>query len=217
MTALVVVGAGGFGRETLDVVEAINRAAAAPTYYVLGVVDDAPSDLALARLAARGAAHLGSIAAWLATRPSADYLIGIGDPATRRTLDEALSAAGLRAATAVHPNAVVGSLCSFGEGTVICAGVQVSTNVHLGRHVHVNPNATIGHDAVIEDFVSINPGATISGDCRLESETYVGSSAVILQGLRTGRSSIIGAAACVIRDVQPRLTLVGVPAKAMTR
>jgi sugar O-acyltransferase (sialic acid O-acetyltransferase NeuD family) len=212
-TQLVVIGAGGFGRETLDVIEAINRSGATVAFEVLGVLDDAPNDVALKRLAARGVSYLGTISAWLACRPSADYVVGVGDPPTRRRLDEQLSAAGLYAATLVHPQAIIGSECLFGAGTVICAGVHVSTNVHLGRHVHLNPNATIGHDSLLEDFVSVNPCATISGDCLLETETYVGSSAVILQGLRTGRSSTVGAAACVVRDVPAHLTVVGVPAK----
>ena len=53
---LAIVGAGGHGREVLDVVEAIDREA--PTYEVVGVVAD-HADVEL--LARRGAAHLGSV------------------------------------------------------------------------------------------------------------------------------------------------------------
>lgn len=215
-TAVVVVGAGGFGRETLDVVAAVNRDGQAEQLDLLGVLDAAPSDHAIDQLGALGVTYLGTVESWLADGQSASFLIGVGDPASRRRLDAQMSAAGLSAATVVHPDAVVGSLCRIGAGTIICAGVQVSTNVHLGRHVHLNPAATIGHDSVVEDFVSINPSATISGDCRLETETYVGSSAVILQGLRTGRGSVIGAAACVVRDVAPGQTAIGVPARAVS-
>lgn len=215
-TAVVVIGAGGFGRETLDVVAAINGARAVPAFDVVGVVDDAPQRIFLERLAVRDVRYLGTIASWLATGPSADYLIGIGAPAARRRIDRDLSAAGLTPAIAIHPSAVLGSVGTVGVGTVVCAGVQISTNVRLGRHAHVNPNATIGHDCVLEDFVSINPNATVSGDCHLETETYVGSSAVILQGLRTGRAATIGAAACVVRDVPAGCTVVGVPARVVS-
>lgn len=212
---LVVVGAGGFGRETLDVLEAVNRSHSAAAFSVRGVLDDAPQEIVLDRLAARGIGYLGTIAGWLATGSAAQYLIAVGAPAARRRIDQELSAAGLEPATVIHPSAVIGSVGSVGAGTVVCAGVQISTNVRLGRHAHVNPNATIGHDCVLEDFVSINPNATVSGDCHLETETYVGSSAVILQGLRTGRAATIGAAACVVRDVPPGCTVVGVPARVV--
>jgi len=211
-TAVVVVGAGGFGRETLDVLEAINRSGHSPSFAIVGVVDDAPQEILLKRLADRGVAYLGSIDNWIAAGSPATYLIGVGAPGSRRRIDTALTAAGFTAATAIHPSAVIGSMGSVGDGTVVCAGAQISTNVVLGRHTHINPNATIGHDSVLEDFVSINPNATVSGECHLETETYVGSSAVILQGRRTGRGATIGAAACVIRDVPAMSTVVGVPA-----
>ena len=53
----------------------------------------------------------------------------------------------------------------------------------LGRHVHVNPNATIGHDAVLGAFVSVNPGAVVSGEVVVGEGTLLGASSTILQGL----------------------------------
>jgi sugar O-acyltransferase (sialic acid O-acetyltransferase NeuD family) len=213
---LVIIGAGGFGRETLDVVEAINAALREPAYDLLGFVDDDPSEVALKRLASRGASYLGDVASLVAGPVRADYVIGVNDPATRRRLDEALTRSGRHPATVVHPSAILGPGDEIGEGSVICAGAVMSNHVVLGRHVHVNPNATIGHDAVLGDFVSVNPAAIVSGDCLLEDETYVGSGAVILQGLHVGRGAVIGAAACVTRDVPADLTIVGVPARAVS-
>ena len=211
-TPLVVIGAGGFGREVLDVVEAINALATGPRFDLLGVLDDSVGETFLERLVDRGISYLGTTAAWLAAAPEAQYLIGIGNPQIRRRIDVVLSKQGLRPAVALHPTAGVGSRCAIGAGTVVCGGAQISTNVRLGRHVHINPSATIGHDSVLEDFVSINPSATISGACWLENEAYIGSSSVVLQGLRVGAGAIVGAAACVVRDVRPAVTVVGVPA-----
>ena len=80
---IIIVGAGGFGRETLDVIHAINAAAAEPVWNVLGVVDDGPSPVHGARLASRGIPHLGGIDALRPLLPSARYVIGIGSPAVR--------------------------------------------------------------------------------------------------------------------------------------
>ncbi|WP_431218689.1 acetyltransferase [Leifsonia xyli] len=166
MTAVVVIGAGGFGREALDVLEAAERADPG-RFTILGVVDDAPSDAALARLADRSIPYLGALDDWLASAPDAGYVIGVGSPAARERIELRLEAAGPHPVTVVHPQAVIGSRVRIGEGSVICGGVQVSTNVGLGRAVHLNPGAVIGHDAELSDFVSVNPGAIVSGEVRV--------------------------------------------------
>lgn len=211
--SLVVVGAGGFGRETLDVVEALGETAGTPPFELLGVLDDAPRPENLARLEALGAAYLGTVSAWLATGETAAFVVAIGSPAVRATVAARLEEAGLAAATLVHPRAGLGRATTLAPGTVVCAGAQISTNVTLGRHVHVNPNATIGHDSTLADHVSINPGAIVSGDVVVEEGVLVGAGAVILQGLAVGAGSLVGAAACVVRDVPPGATVKGVPAR----
>jgi hypothetical protein len=209
---LVVIGAGGFGREALDVVEAVNRASESPVFLVLGVLDDAPNQSNIERLACRGVTYLGAVDAWLADGNEAAIALGVGSPTIRERLHGRLSARGVEFATVVHPSATCGSSVLLGSGSILCAGAQVSTNVDLGRHVHVNPNATVGHDAIIGDFVSINPGAIVSGDCRIERGTLVGAGAVVLQGRTVGQQSVVGAAACVVEDVAGGVTVVGVPA-----
>ena len=130
-------------------------------------------------------------------------------------LAEKCDAAGLDAATLVHPSVTRGSRVTVGAGTVLCAGVRLTTNIAIGRHVHVNLNATIGHDSVIEDYVSLNPLASISGDCVLETGVLVGVAGVVLNGLRIGRDAVVGGAACAVKDVDAGTTVVGVPARPL--
>lgn len=207
----MVVGVGGFGRETLDVLEAVGQMS--PTWHLLGVLDDAPAETDLERIYARGMRFLGSTQAWLDGGNEASYVVGVGAPATRRSIAERFELAGLTAATLIHPRAQAGTSTRIGLGSVVCAGAVISTNVTIGRHVHLNPNSTIGHDTELGDFVSINPGAVISGDCRVEHESLVGASGTVLQGLVVGQGAIVGASACVVRDVPPRTTVKGVPAR----
>lgn len=209
---VMVVGASGFGRECLDVLEAMKSAG--EQIDICGVIDDSPSERNLARLAQRGIAYLGTTENWL-TKAETDirFLVGIGNPQIRRRLAELLEGRGLTAFTAVHPSAGVGSRAQLQAGVVVCGGAQISTNVRLGRHAHVNPSAVIGHDSVLDDFVSVNPAAVISGEVAVGRETLIGAGAVVLQGLVVGAGTVVGAAACVTKDLPAGAVAVGIPAR----
>lgn len=203
---VVVVGAGGMGREAVDVARAAG-------VRVVGVVDDAPSAIDLGRLARLHVPFLGPVDSWLVHAGTTPWVVGVGSPEVRRRLAGRLDGARGRPAVLVHPAATVGSDSHLGPGSVVCAGARVSTGVRAGRHAHVCPGATLGHDAELADFVSVNPGALVSGSVQIGEAVLVGAGAVVLQGLSVGPESVVGASACVVRDVAPGLVVRGVPAR----
>jgi len=204
---LVIVGAGGFGREVLDVVEAMNAAGAALDF--VGFVDDGDVDEAV--VARRSAQVIGGSGLLRAT--SDRLTIGIGAPAVRRHLAERLDPSRERSVVLCHPAATVGGDVELGAGTVVTAGARVTTNVRLGRHVHLNLNSTVGHDCFIDNYVSVFPGATISGSVRIGEGATIGTGANVLPGVSIGEGAVVGAGAVVTRDVAPGTTVVGSPAK----
>lgn len=209
---LVVVGAGGHGRELLDVVEAV-LVAEPGRWDLRGVVDDDPGPLPL--LQRRGIAHLGPVAA-LAEHDVA-YALGVGDGAQRRALDERITEWGRTPATLVHPAASVGSDVHLGPGTLLAAGARLTTNVRTGRHVHLNVNATASHDCRLGDHVTCNPGAVLAGAVTVGDASTIGAGAVVRQGTTIGAGATVGAGAAVVADVDPGTTVVGVPARPLAR
>ena len=209
---IVVIGAGGFGREVHDVIVAVNAASAEPVWHFLGFVDDGTPDQQL--LGRRNARHLGGTNE-LPSMGGASYVIGVGNPVARRRLAEQADAAGLRAATLVHPSATMGLDVEVGEGSIICSHVSITTNVRIGRHVHLDQNVAIGHDTTLRDFSRVNPGATVSGNVTLDEDVTMGTNSTAIQGLRIGRGATVGAGAAVIRDLPPGVVAVGVPARPL--
>lgn len=209
MRQLAIIGAGGFGREVLDVVEAVN--AAREEWSFVGFFDDGAPDEG--RLAARNVQHLGGTERIASL--DAYYSIGIGTGLVRQRLDEQLRQAGRPSAVLVHPSATCGGVVALGDGAIVTAGVRITTNVSLGRHVHVNINSTIGHDCQIGDYVTINPGVNVSGEVTIGKRVMLGTGSAVLQGLSLGDDCIVGAGAVVTRDVPSGATVVGVPAKPL--
>lgn len=153
MRDVVIVGCGGFGREVHDVIDAINRVE--PTWNVLGYLDDAPDHTTVTLVERRGSTVLGPVHEYLSAGSSTTYAIGIGSPQVGKVIDGQFLDQAWEAATLVHPSASLGAEVTIGEGSIICAGVRVTTNVRLGRSVHLNLNVTVGHDTVLNDYAAV--------------------------------------------------------------
>jgi sugar O-acyltransferase (sialic acid O-acetyltransferase NeuD family) len=205
-TALVIVGAGGHGRETLDVVEACN--AMSPTYDFMGFC---ARDADPALMARRHATVLGDVD--VLRDLDASYVIGIGTSGTRRDLDARITGFGRDAVTLVHPAASLGSDLRLAPGVILAAGARATTNVTLGRHTHLNVNAVVSHDCEVGDYVTLSPGVLINGNVTLGEGVFLGTGAVVLPGRSIGAWATIGAGAVVTEDVASGRTAVGVPAR----
>jgi sugar O-acyltransferase (sialic acid O-acetyltransferase NeuD family) len=211
MQQVVILGAGGFAREVLDIFHALNSVE--PAYEVLGFIDEDPRKKGQ-RL--NGSPVLGGFDSLSSLDRSRIHAIcGVGDTAGRRRFVEKAAPHGLQFCNVVHPDAVLTPFITLGTGVVITAGCILTNQITIGNHVHLNLDCTIGHDCVIDDFVTIAPGAHISGNVRIAAGCDIGTGTAIIQGIKVGEWSIIGAGSVVVEDIPPNVTVVGVPAKVI--
>jgi sugar O-acyltransferase (sialic acid O-acetyltransferase NeuD family) len=206
MENVVIYGAGGLGREVLEILKAQNSK---KKRKILGFIDDKKTKGQLIN----GFPVLGDTDWFCINHQNSGCLVAIGDPEIRCRVVKKLTNNNINFTNAVHPSAVLSDSVSLGENVIICAGVVLTANVTIGSHVVLNANSTIGHDVIIEDYCSIMPSATINGNSHIMTGANFGSGATGIQNITVGEWSIIGAGAVVIKDIPDRVTAVGIPAK----
>ena len=103
----------------------------------------------------------------------------------------------------------------IGEGSIICAGNILTVDIQIGKHVIINLDCTVGHDAVLHDFVTLYPSVNVSGITDIGECVELGTGMQIIQGKKVGAGSIVGAGAVVVKDIPDKCVAVGSPAKAI--
>jgi sugar O-acyltransferase (sialic acid O-acetyltransferase NeuD family) len=196
---IVIVGAGGFGREVAYAAERAN----VPS-VVRGFVDDAAKESS-----PEGWPVLGKVRE---VPPRSAVVIAIGNPRVRRAVCGVLGDSGVRYAR-VDVDGRRHVTVSIGEGSVLVEGVRTTVHTTIGRHVIANLNCTIGHDVVIKDFVTIAPLVAISGNARIGSGVEIGTGSCIREGVTVGDGAMVGMGAVVVKDVEPNAVVVGNPAR----
>ncbi len=143
--------------------------------------------------------------------------IAIAASKTRQNLAEKCSSAKVplieaHAASVVQMDDVV-----IGDGACLSPFVTLTSNIRIGRCFHANLYSYVEHDCTIGDFVTLAPGAKVNGNITIGDHAYIGAGAVLRQGITIGAGAVIGMGAVVTRDVPPGVTVVGNPAKPLTK
>lgn len=210
MRDLLIVGAGGFARETAAAVAAVN--AVTPTWRLRGFLDDDPALHGTRRVDVPviGGTDL------VAELTDAAVVVCVGNPRNYRSRQRLVDRFGLaqqRYATIVHPSARIGVGCTVGPGSVLLAGVDLTADVAVGAHVAVMPQVVLTHDNLIGPYATIASGVRLGGGVRLGDGVYVGAGALLRDGVTVGAWSQVGMGAVVLRDVPAGEVWVGAPAR----
>ena len=213
VASMVIVGAGGFGREVLEMCKDRNKIS--KTWDILGFIDE---NRELHGKMINGYPVLGGLD-WLREHNNNNLgcVCAIGTCETRKQVVERLQEIGVNFYNAIHPSVIMSEFVQLGRDVIICAGSILTVNIKIGDHVHIDTNCTIAHDAVIGDYCRLNPGVTINGNDHLGEGVYVGTGATFIQEVSVGSWSTIGAGTVVIEDIPEKVVAVGVPAKVIER
>lgn len=129
--------------------------------------------------------------------------------------------------------------CSIGDNCTIGSFVEIQKNVHIGNNVKISSHSFLCEGVTIEDNVFIGHHVVFSNDLYpkatnkngyvkkegdwkvtktiVKKGASIGSNATILPGVTIGENALIGAGAVVTKNVLAGKTVVGNPAKSITK
>lgn len=209
MNNMYIFGASGFSREVADI--CLELGCSNITF-----IDNYPTDVTYFDFPVISEEEVEKI-----DLENAYFAIGIGETSIREKIYNKFPH--LMYPNIIHPSATFGyKMRDFIEntrGNIITAGVRITNNIVIGDFGIYNLNVSIGHDCIINNFVTISPGANVSGNVNIEKKAYIGTGSTILQGrsigekIIIGENSIVGAGAVVVKSVPPNVVVKGIPAK----
>lgn len=203
MKKIVIVGAGGLGREAAWVVERIN--ALTPCFEILGFSDDAPDKQSGS---CGGYSLLGKLETVAKQGENICFFCAIGDNQIRQRVIAEGCELGLELVALIDPSAVVAPGVKIGAGCYIGINTVVSTGTSLGVGVLVNHKVCVGHDVEVGDFAQLCPGVCVSGGCSIGEGALLGTLTGTIPLKNVGAWAVVGAGCVAMRDVEDGATVV---------
>jgi sugar O-acyltransferase (sialic acid O-acetyltransferase NeuD family) len=198
----MILGTGGHAKVALDILLEMKEA-------VQGFLDDNPD---MHRRKIHGYPVIGPIHDW--RKYGRRLAMGIGSNEAKKRIFESLGEEPYWV-NMIHPDASISRFATIGMGAMICFGTCIGPDAHIGDLSVVNTGATVDHDCFLGDYSHIAVGAHLSGNVTIGEGAFFGAGAVARQGMSVGDWATVGAGAVVVKDVPPRVTVVGVPAAIM--
>ena len=165
---VAIVGAGGYGRVTLDVLIASGLEG-----RVLGFYDDAHAALSGSIRGFPILGDIGMLKSMLSVEP-VHLVVAITSNEARLRIANALRGLGGQFLTAVHPGAYVSGAAVVGDGCVVSSGVVVHPDAAIGSHCYLGPGSVVDRDAEIGAGSWVSAGAVVGSGARIGARVVLG-------------------------------------------
>ncbi len=206
---LILMGTGDHALVMLDLIQRENLG------EVLGVLSPCESAKTWTHTPVLGSDT--DVASIIVQYPKAQFVVAIGNNATRLKVGNEIEKQGGCLATIVSKTAVISPKAVIGAGVMILPFVVVHPLAEVGRLSLLNTGAIVEHHCVLGEAVHLAPRSVLGGCVNVGSQTLVGVGACVKPAVTIGAGVIVGAGAAVVANVADGLTVGGVPAKVLKK
>lgn len=140
-------------------------------------------------------------------------LLAIGIVEKRRQVAESLIAKGAAFLTLIHPSAIVVATARIGMGSIICPFAIVSDGARVGQLALLNYHSSLGHDASTGDYAVLSPYATLGGGASIGADVFMGMHSSVGPRNCVGAQSKVSANSCALSDAPPSSLIFGAPGR----
>lgn len=209
MKNLIIVGAGGFGREIYNL--AIDCQVNNAGFRIIGFLDD--NSAALDGFDSFKPV-IGSIADYTIQKDDV-FVVSIGNVQIKKKVTNQIIDKGGEFYTLIHPSASIAPDAKVGKGCVIMHHAFLGSKSTCGDYVLVQLSAVVGHDVTIGHNCRIDCHVVLVGGIVLKDDVTIHTSAVINQKVTVGKGANVAACSFVIRNVKENTTVFGNPARKL--
>ena len=208
MDKMYIVGAGGLGRELLQIIKEINEAS--PTWEIAGFLDNNTEAL-------KGVECdyevVGRNSDW-EPKEGEVFAMAIADPAAKQLRSQEMKAKGAVFPAIIHPTAQITQFSRYGEGLIMFPYSKLSVNSEVGDFVTIFSSG-VGHDVFIDDYSTLSGMSSILRNVRIGKRVFVGANVAIAQDVTVGDDAYLGIGSVVLKDVPAKMKTFGNPARLM--
>lgn len=207
MKNLYIVGAGGCGREVLQIVKDVNRIQGS-RWNIVGFLDDTEDPLG-GKECDYGV--VGTIQDYV-PKENDVLVMAIASPQAKQKLVPMLLDKGAVFETVIHPNASISEFSTIGTGTVLYQNASVSCNVKVGDFVTLLP-CGLGHDVEVGDYSTISGSCSIMGGVTIGKRVFIAGNCAVIPHTTIEDDAYIGVGSVVLRRVKACMRVFGNPAR----
>lgn len=209
MKKLIIIGAGGMGRETYDLAtlcKGFNK-----EYVIKGFLDDSMDTLNMFN---DYPPIISNINDYIIQADDV-FICSMGNVIKKKENIQIIQDRGGEFINLIHPEAFIGKNTKIGKGCIILKNAYIGVDCLIDDFVLIQVSAVIGYDVKIGKYSIIDSLAVCISGAELKEEVTVHTSSVINNNVIIERNANVGACSFVIRRVKESTSVYGNPAKTI--